>query len=276
MIALQKFVERIEGDRRPLRSEIYSELGVVIEQQCELHRNNLLPRRAQEILVELLKKEFLSEASSIGTYKTCAALIEKIVTKKLLRDDVFCRLAPPLLAAASETMSAYERSFFGASLEEFREEQTELQGSTLVNMLLRIEFYGDPRLNRAGHLIMFQILDAAYPSAQKEDGTEVIQPLWNKEVADIASEPYVGLVDRFHEVAALMRMVPWSGLAERDLNKENCKQLVALLEIVLEEINHPNFTWPDNLNERKEIFLSEYLPAATQPIARPAFYDAEF
>ena len=37
MIALQKFVERIEGDRRPLRSEIYSELGVVIEQQCELH-----------------------------------------------------------------------------------------------------------------------------------------------------------------------------------------------------------------------------------------------
>jgi hypothetical protein len=268
-LAMQKFIERIDNDPRPLKTSVYAEIGQLIEKLCNADQGRRVTYPVQQRLVALLKTEFVSSQSSIESYATCTALLANIYGKKLISDTCFAALAIDLLNAAATQMSLYHRGDFLRSVDESLCEPEYKRCDELLNNVMRIYMYGDPKLNRSGRLTMRGFLDAAYPpKPEKGQPPLTVVPLFRKS-ADTPPEGYVGLVDHLGEVAGLMRTVRWTGLSAKDDEKNNCKELVGLLELVAGEIDDPAFAWLDALNARAEIF--------EEPVVPPTpFFDEEF
>jgi hypothetical protein len=267
---MQQFIERIDNDPRPLKTSVYAEIGQLIEKLCNAAQGRRVSYLVQQRLVALLKTEFVSSQSSIGSYETCSALLANIYGKKLISDTYFAALAIDLLNSAATEISLYYRDDFRRSVEESSLCEPERKRcDELLNNVIRIYMYGDPQLNRSGRLAMRAFLDAAYPpKPEKGQPPLTVVPLLGKS-ADTPPEGYVGLVDHLGEVAALMRIVRWTGLGAKDDEKNNCKELVGLLELVAGAIDDPDFAWLDTLNACAEIF--------EEPVVPPTpFFDEEF
>lgn len=274
LLLLQKLIERVQQDARPLQPAVYAEIGKLIGGQCDRNPDALICQELRRKTAMLLMAEIRVPNSELCRYERFAEVFNAFIPDRLPNKKIE-RLTMEFLGACKSDFSSQqdEDVFVNTMAGNFDESADSELGFLLRNAInyIRSKLLTNEDMNWHAAEMVRRIIEATFEPCLEVPRTRELQTkelsVWHKSAERVSGE-CCPLTTR-RDIGALTAFTSfWIWLHYEDKDKSNFVQLVEILEILANDAEGWELTDADCLNERANIFAD--VPTPPEP-----FYDGE-